>query len=456
MVKREKISLAIKLVVPVFIGSLIIMVAINYIISKGSEDLFEKYVETQSQEYVESFLIATAVSSSKANMTRVTNSLGAYADIKDLFIIDNETQTVITSNKNRFTGKMINYLPDYYSLKDIQNVTKTGQHYYKSIGHNRYLFAYQSMILAENQQSKKPITILLLTSPDSIKMFFENFKEEILQSLIAVLIFALSAFYILLRMILLSPIKHFISVLTLSKKPGEATLCEIQTSDELGVLAETYNEMILERNSRRLELVAKNEELEDLSQHDALTGVTNRRYFDQFLHSEWQRAAREGTQLSVIMIDIDYFKLFNDRYGHLVGDDCLKIVATTLANNLKRSGDSISRFGGEEFVVILPNSNNNAWQLAESCRTAIETLTVLEDAEGEEVKITISLGLATMNADKGEDQKVLVEAADMALYNAKAAGRNTVIIYDMTDDEPQFKRGGALEIKLGQVNGAND
>ena len=168
MVKKEKMSLAIKLVVPVFMGSLIIMMAIDYIISKGSEYLFEKYVETQSQEYVDSFLIATAVSSNKANITRVTNSLGAYADIKDLFTIDNEMQIVITSNKNRFTGKMSNYLPDYYSLKDIQNVTKTGRQYYKSIGHNRYLFAYQSMVLAEDQQSKKPITILLLTSPGSI------------------------------------------------------------------------------------------------------------------------------------------------------------------------------------------------------------------------------------------------------------------------------------------------
>ena len=112
-------------------------------------------------------------------------------------------------------------------------------------------------------------------------------------------------------MTLLSPIKHFILVLTLSKEPGEPTLCDIRTSDELGVLAETYNEVILERNTRRLELVAKNKQLEDLSQHDALTGVTNRRYFDQFLQSEWQRAAHEGTQLSVIMNDIDYFKLFN-------------------------------------------------------------------------------------------------------------------------------------------------
>jgi diguanylate cyclase (GGDEF)-like protein len=452
MAKSETMSLATKLMVPITLVSLLIMAGIDFFFIKGSQDLFEKYVETQSHDYVESFVIATAVSSSKANITRVTKSIGAYADIKDIFIINNQTQTVMTSNKSRYTGQTLDRLPSYYNLEEIQAAIKTGRQYYKSISNNQYLFAYPSRIFAEDRQSKIPITILLLTSPDSVKVFFERFRQDMIQRLIVIILIALVVFYFLLKMILLSPIKGIISALNRGKGSEEAALCDIKTGDELGILAETYNEMILERNIRRLELVAKNEQLEYLSNQDALTGISNRRYFDRVLQSEWQRAAREGTQLSVIMVDIDYFKLFNDRYGHLVGDDCLKIVATTLANSLKRPGDIISRFGGEEFVVILPNSNNNAWQLAESCRAEIEKLVLFDDADGEEVKITISLGLATMVADIEQEQKVLVEAADMALYQAKVAGRNTVIIYDVVDDEPQFKRGTEMEIELKEVN----
>lgn len=100
----------------------------------------------------------------------------------------------------------------------------------------------------------------------------------------------------------------------------------------------------------------------------------------------------------------------------------------------------------------MPNSNNNAWQLEEFCRVEIEKLMILEDGDGEKVKITISLGFATMLADKDLDKKVLVEAACMALYHAEAAGRNTVITYDMTDNEPQFKRGVALEVNIEKVS----
>jgi len=171
------------------------------------------------------------------------------------------------------------------------------------------------------------------------------------------------------------------------------------------------------------------ETLHRISTTDPLTGVANRRNFDEALVLEWRRAARSRTPLSLIMIDIDAFKTYNDVYGHQAGDDCLRRVAESLQSHLHRAGDIVTRYGGEEFAVLVPGIEGaRAADLAELLRRSIEALTIEHRASPAAEVVTISVGLATMIPDRDRDPAALLKAADEALYAAKAAGRNRVSV----------------------------
>ena len=160
---------------------------------------------------------------------------------------------------------------------------------------------------------------------------------------------------------------------------------------------------------------------------DGLTGIANRRHFDVAMEKELRRAKRNGSALSLLMIDIDYFKAYNDHYGHQQGDECLIQVATTLASMLKRPSDLLARYGGEEFAAILPETNAaQALDLAESIRARTEQLGIAHAHAGDVWHITISIGVATRNSEAPVDVAALIGAADRALYLAKRAGRNRV------------------------------
>ena len=180
------------------------------------------------------------------------------------------------------------------------------------------------------------------------------------------------------------------------------------------------------RNHIRLKQQA--DRLEALSLLDALTDIPNRRRYDESLASEWARAKRDRTPLSLIMIDIDHFKEYNDYYGHGAGDVCLQRVATELAEGVVRPGDVVARYGGEEFVVILPDTDkDSAGQIAERLRERIEKLNLAHAYSETKSVITISAGVATQT-ELGEclSSRMLHDSADKALYMAKAGGRNRV------------------------------
>jgi diguanylate cyclase (GGDEF)-like protein len=167
------------------------------------------------------------------------------------------------------------------------------------------------------------------------------------------------------------------------------------------------------------DLEEANERLQRLSMIDALTGVDNRRRFDEALDREWRRSARSGAPLSLLMIDVDRFKDFNDSKGHPAGDACLRAVATVLRECLVRAGDVVARYGGEEFAVLLPDSDGDgAARTAERLRARV--------ADG--APVTISLGVATMAASRERSPSQLVAEADDALYEAKRRGRNCVVV----------------------------
>ncbi|NLI91573.1 MAG: diguanylate cyclase [Peptococcaceae bacterium] len=176
-----------------------------------------------------------------------------------------------------------------------------------------------------------------------------------------------------------------------------------------------------------LQLKELNETLRKISFRDGLTGIANRRYFDEIYQKEFQRAKRNKTSLLLIMLDIDYFKLYNDSYGHLQGDDCLKLIAITIKNTLKRSSDFVARYGGEEFIVILPDTNKEGGILkAEEIRLAVETLRIPHLASKCCDIVTVSLGVASMEPGKDISPEMLIQQADSALYLSKETGRNKV------------------------------
>ncbi|HVL01713.1 MAG TPA: diguanylate cyclase, partial [Dongiaceae bacterium] len=198
---------------------------------------------------------------------------------------------------------------------------------------------------------------------------------------------------------------------------------------ELRVLDRTAE---LERTMRNLELA--NRELAKLSMTDPLTGLHNRRYFDEVLASEILRGQRQQTPLSLVLVDVDHFKRINDTYGHLIGDECLKLVATTLRQVVARGTDLVARYGGEEFAVILPaTSEDDARQLAERIRVAIEKTQFIHT--GKRISLHASLGIAGRIPLLHESSARLIAAADEALYRAKEAGRNQVMVAGLAQSQ---------------------
>jgi len=175
------------------------------------------------------------------------------------------------------------------------------------------------------------------------------------------------------------------------------------------------------------ELATSNRELTRLSSLDGLTGVANRRQFDNTLAQEWQRATRSDMPLSLIFADIDFFKRYNDHYGHQAGDDCLKKVAAALMATVHRPADLVSRYGGEEFVMILPDTTNEgALAVAEKVLDSIRSLNILHENSDAADHITLSIGVATACPHENSKPKELIQVADQALYRAKERGRNKI------------------------------
>lgn len=194
----------------------------------------------------------------------------------------------------------------------------------------------------------------------------------------------------------------------------------------------------MEKESRQL--MTSNQELEEISRTDALTGVANRRYFDEVLVREWKRAIRNNTPLTLVMVDIDCFKLYNDYYGHLEGDECIRSVAQSLKEMMSRPMDLVARYGGEEFAVLLPDTNENAISLAEQCCEKIRELELVHAASRVSPYITVSMGICTIIPSLNIDISEIIRQADRALYKAKENGRNQVCsaqeIKETTSSEP--------------------
>ena len=184
----------------------------------------------------------------------------------------------------------------------------------------------------------------------------------------------------------------------------------------------------LEQQNRKLlqELARKNRELERLSLLDGLTGIPNRRWFDKVFSREWLRSARKSEPVALMMIDIDYFKRYNDTYGHPAGDECLRKMAKTMEQTLRRPGDFLARYGGEEFAAVLPNTNaENAVSVARKMHTCISQLQIVHSSSDTSGCVTVSIGISSVIPLHGTSaSSCLIALADKALYLAKEKGRS--------------------------------
>jgi len=216
-----------------------------------------------------------------------------------------------------------------------------------------------------------------------------------------------------------------IFISAMSQQEDEAVGLELGAVD---YITKPFNPAIVQLRVRnQLELKRQRDLLERLAMIDGLTGLPNRRAFDETYEREWRRAARNQSSLSLLLLDIDFFKAYNDAYGHLAGDDCLKQVAAVLARALVRPGDFMARFGGEEFVCVLPETTlEGALQLAEKLRSAVEQLQIPHEMSSIAPVVTISIGAAATVPAGEQAGAALLREADGNLYAAKHAGRNRV------------------------------
>lgn len=191
---------------------------------------------------------------------------------------------------------------------------------------------------------------------------------------------------------------------------------------------EFLQQSLIEHQNQQLAQI--NDKLKELVDVDALTGVFNRRYFDNALDDEWRRARRRGSQLSLLMIDIDYFKRYNDALGHVSGDQCITRVAQCIKGLFHRPGDVVARYGGEEFAVLLPElSGDEAFALAKVVCESVQALAIQHPASKILPVVTVSVGVGELSPNDELEMRDLVRMADDALYRAKRGGRNRAELF---------------------------
>jgi diguanylate cyclase (GGDEF)-like protein/PAS domain S-box-containing protein len=213
--------------------------------------------------------------------------------------------------------------------------------------------------------------------------------------------------------------------------PFMVTFTPLSSLDQSTIgLVETYTDITEIKHAEKV-LQAANRELERLATEDGLTRMANRRRFDDYLDLEWRRQARANNPISLIMCDVDFFKKYNDQYGHQAGDACLKSVADAIRKKVRRPGDLTARYGGEEFAIIMPETDiKGAWFVAEGIRQELIKKRIPHCQSTAAQYVTISCGIASMIPRLHTTPKTLIEKADKGLYRAKQQGRNRIVVFE--------------------------
>jgi diguanylate cyclase (GGDEF)-like protein len=282
--------------------------------------------------------------------------------------------------------------------------------------------------------------VVNITPLNALNTEVRSIRNKIIVIGVLCFILALVLSFIIARSISL-PLKQLVGVMKATRTGNYLIRMDYEGKDEIAELSQRFNDMaskVHQHNERLEELVAErtreleqaNHQLEALSATDSLTGIANRRRFDEALSGELRRAVRSQKPLALMMLDVDYFKNYNDRYGHLAGDDCLRTIARVLRTSSRRATDLAARYGGEEFAVIVAESDSaNALLLAENIRNAVAALQIPHEDSPFGI-VTCSIGVTAVQVDENMSTDTLLRLADVALYQAKALGRNRVTLSD--------------------------
>ena len=282
-------------------------------------------------------------------------------------------------------------------------------------------------ILVEHLQHERLHLMVALTGADAVKLATEAQPDLIL---LDVMMPGMDG-YVVCRALRLNPVTKDIPVIFVTAQGYSESEEKGLALGAIDYICKPYNIPILKARVRNhLDLKKKTDLLAHLSYVDGLTNIFNRRRFDEILELEWRRCHRSGQSLSAIMIDVDYFKNYNDHYGHGKGDECLKFLAEAFQSVLRRASDTVARYGGEEFVILLPGTTaERAASLANTLRNKVGRLAIPHRQSKVANQITISLGVASIIPGLGVEATTLLEQADKALYEAKSHGRNICYVY---------------------------
>jgi len=329
-----------------------------------------------------------------------------------------------TENKNRIHAFITN--PMFHYTIDMYLAGITGY----------FGLSEQPVTFRITGDSYRYVSIAPIDNTDwSVVTFYNNASLYSITNLFPLLIAMLSAFLIyalvdsfFIQRLVFSPLNNLTKSLTASNfYISEIYGCE--RDDEIGVLAQTIQKMRDRLSTYNAELLRAARERERLIRIDQLTDIPNRRSFDERLPLEWGRAIRTKMPISILILDLDYFKNYNDTYGHLQGDKALQAAAKLFVQELKRSGDQVARWGGEEFAILLSNTDiNGAFDVAERIRQRIENMQI-PLVDGSSSRMTISAGVNSLIPTASSSLEDFIHHADMALYTAKREGRNRVCLY---------------------------
>jgi diguanylate cyclase (GGDEF)-like protein len=368
------------------------------------------------------------VFSSGLPFEEMANNLFSYYDSRYVkgYIIDKDTNIQIDSR---------DYNPDIANNDDSINTLKQNPKFTSVINsfsvsnEGFYNLGIAPVLIKVDKGSFRYVSVAPIANTNWLVVIF--FNNKLLFSFIKLLplvITLLSGFLfytiaenILIRRIVLDPLAGLTESIPEDEKDSK-DIFGIDRNDEIGELARTINNM-------REGLLQASTEQEKLMRTDQLTNIPNRRYFDERLPIEWERTARTRTPISILMLDLDHFKTYNDTYGHLNGDKVLQAVSRIFIREIKRPADFVVRWGGEEFAVVLPETDSaGAVHLAEIIRKSVEEAEILLD-DGIKTKITVSIGVHTNIPIHSTSYNDFIRQADDALYQAKEQGRNRVCVY---------------------------
>ena len=367
-------------------------------------------------------IVATSTTNPIFTTTKEGNKRLNYQDIKDDLIYD--------------TAEFLNQ-----KFNGFKNINEQQQLIF-NLDRDRYFIQIHNL---KNRSGLDWLIITVIPESDFMEHIWANiYTTLILSSLAAISAVALGAIankWIAKSITRLSQVAQALS-------DGTINQIEIQPKiKELAIFTQYFNSMALklETSTHQLEtaevrcqqkiaeqtkfLRQTNQELNRLAHTDSLTQIYNRYHFDTVLQQIWQQAIRDRQEIAILLFDVDYFKLYNDTYGHPAGDECLKKVAKAISNALNRGQDIAARYGGEEFAVILPNTQvGGAFLVAERIKDAVAQLRIVHETSAIQDHVTVSCGVASLLPSNASNSRDLVNRADIALYQAKLLGRNCIFI----------------------------